>query len=250
MIEKINKFLFGPRRTPTGIISGLVFTLIGYSALYIAENVRLSDEKAMMESELASTVSYNEGYISAMAVSEEKDEEKQEIMDFFMKVVEEAPISKKLSPVSIRSLANTYVNEVAFEAFDNQEERKWFVVLMAIESGFDSRAKSHAGAVGIAQVVPKYLNDFVSSCKRFDLTGAKPVDLYNPHISMMVGGCLFKLLLDRPDIKGDVSLAFIAYNAGVNSKAMKQAKNWLNITNTETANYFAKASRVKMLIEK
>jgi hypothetical protein len=73
-----------------------------------------------------------------------------------------------------------------------------------IESGFDHRAVSPRGAIGVLQIMPRLASE------HFDVD---PEMLFDPDINIRVGLLHMKYLLERFDDNIDLSLA--AYNAGV-----------------------------------
>ena len=72
--------------------------------------------------------------------------------------------------------------------------------VIVVESGFNSRALSPKGAMGLMQLMP-------ATARRF---GA--FDLYDPHQNIAAGASYLKFLMNR--FGNDVSLALAAYNAG------------------------------------
>jgi soluble lytic murein transglycosylase-like protein len=126
------------------------------------------------------------------------------------------------------------IDRVTLKIFDNNKEiTEGFITLVAMESAFKPSSKSHAGAVGYAQIIPKYAMEFASHCS-LDVT---PEDVYEPEINLMLGACLFKHLREE---YGNVSLTLVAYNSGKFSKQMKDMKAMKNLSNLETAGYVAK----------
>jgi hypothetical protein len=81
--------------------------------------------------------------------------------------------------------------------------------LIATESGFDARARSPKGAVGLMQVMPE-------TAQRYGVTGDKkhPVDkkLFDPGVNISTGAKYLRYLLDL--FPGRLDLALAAYNAG------------------------------------
>jgi soluble lytic murein transglycosylase-like protein len=72
--------------------------------------------------------------------------------------------------------------------------------LIKVESNFDARAVSRAGAMGLMQIMPENLETLHIK------------DPFDPLESIMGGACYFKKLLRRYD--GRLPLALAAYNAG------------------------------------
>lgn len=76
--------------------------------------------------------------------------------------------------------------------------------LVRAESGFDQRAVSPAGAVGLAQVLP--------ATGRLFIPGITAAQLQRPEVNLRIGFRLLSQLLDR--YRGDLRLALVAYNGG------------------------------------
>jgi hypothetical protein len=72
-----------------------------------------------------------------------------------------------------------------------------------VESGYDHRAVSPKGAIGVLQILPQYV------CQEYDIT---PDMLFDPDVNIRIGLAYMKYLLARFDANLDLSLA--AYNAG------------------------------------
>lgn len=77
--------------------------------------------------------------------------------------------------------------------------------LVFAESSFRKRVQSHVGAVGPAQIRPRYWREF---CGR--------ADLYDPEQNIYCGAQVLGYLFERCD--GDRACALSAYNIGINSK--------------------------------
>jgi len=72
-----------------------------------------------------------------------------------------------------------------------------------VESGYDHKAVSSKGAIGVLQLLPQYV------CQEYDIT---PDMLFDPDVNIRIGLAYMKYLLARFDANLDLSLA--AYNAG------------------------------------
>jgi len=72
--------------------------------------------------------------------------------------------------------------------------------VIVVESGFNSRAVSKRGAVGLMQLMP-------ATARRFGV-----LDLYDPRQNVRAGAVYLKFLIDR--FGHDLRLALAAYNAG------------------------------------
>ena len=84
--------------------------------------------------------------------------------------------------------------------------------LVQLESGFNVRATSRVGAVGLAQVMP-------STAVHFDRTVTRE-KLYDPQTNLRIGFKYLRRLIRS--YKGDVRLALLAYNLG--EDAVDQAR--------------------------
>ena len=76
----------------------------------------------------------------------------------------------------------------------------------SVESGFDDRACSHKGAVGLLQVMPATGREVAVRL------GLKSWDLYDPEDNALIGATYLKERIKR--YRGDLHLALAAYNAG------------------------------------
>lgn len=75
--------------------------------------------------------------------------------------------------------------------------------IVKIESRFDPRARSGAGAIGLLQVMPRTATYYDSTLRA--------EDLYEPEINLRIGFRYFRYLLER---YGDLRTALLAYNRG------------------------------------
>jgi soluble lytic murein transglycosylase len=85
--------------------------------------------------------------------------------------------------------------------------RALLLALVRQESGFDARAQSGAGAVGLMQIMPDTARAL----------GARVSKLRDPAANLAVGQLYLRQLLADPSVKGDLFLMAIAYNAGPGS---------------------------------
>ena len=138
--------------------------------------------------------------------------------------------------------------EKASQEYNLDEELIYAVI--KTESGFDSNAKSDAGAMGLMQMMPESF-EWVQ-----DLRGEsyKTSQLYNPEINIDYGCYLLKYFLDTYE---DEECAVAAYNAGfVVSKWLKDekyssdGKTLESIPYNETAHYVEKVESAKEMYKK
>ncbi|MFQ5994103.1 MAG: lytic transglycosylase domain-containing protein [Acidiferrobacterales bacterium] len=110
-----------------------------------------------------------------------------------------------------RHYAQTYIDA----ANEYHLDARLLLFLALVESSFDAHAKSHKGALGMMQVMPKvWLEniDFIADDK----------DLMDPYLNIHAGAHVLRHYLDRAD--GNVKLALLMYNRGegtVNKEILK-----------------------------
>jgi soluble lytic murein transglycosylase len=98
--------------------------------------------------------------------------------------------------------------------------------LIRTESAFQNAVISHAGAVGLAQLMPATAEDMANRIRRaggpdfFD--EERRLDLYDPNLNVHIGSFYLNLLMGRFE---DIKLALMAYNGGMNRVRRWQAAN-------------------------
>jgi len=153
-------------------------------------------------------------------------------------------VKAPLSPVVRLTTAQLLVG-IANNIFTNLEQKKQWVTLLSIESRFDQSAESPAGAIGIGQLMPQFVQTFAGHC---GIKGIKVEDIRDRVVNATLSACLFRHLIEN--VEGNsVHLALSAYNAGFESKTYKDLKNLRNI-NPETANYITRFSYVSETTER
>jgi soluble lytic murein transglycosylase-like protein len=144
----------------------------------------------------------------------------------------------KISDFQKQIIAQAIVR-VSGDVFENIEERKWAVVLVNNESGFDKNAKSPSGAVGLSQVMPQFIEEFSGHC---GIKGVEKNDVFEIETNLLLGFCRFKHLLRN--YGGVYSTALAAYNGGKNAKSVKELQSLARITTQETLQYIARFTHV------
>lgn len=122
----------------------------------------------------------------------------------------------RLSAARVLALADV-VGRVAVRTFSEAEHRRAFASLVCIESRFEAGAKSPVGAVGLAQVMPQYAQEFAADC---GLPRLEPGDVEDPLVNLQLGACRFRALLREFD--GNVALALAGYNSGAGSSTTRR----------------------------
>ena len=121
--------------------------------------------------------------------------------------------------------------------------------IINIESGWDEKALSSSGAVGLMQVMPATAKEVA---EKLSLTDYSDDGLYNRKTNIEIGCFYFRYLLDNFD--NDENLALCAYNAGPNTIRSWQENNeyWdgeklIKIPYPETEKYVKKAKTNKKI---
>ena len=99
------------------------------------------------------------------------------------------------APEKVKDLAQLWANEFDLDPY-------LVLAVIAVESGFESKAVSHKSAMGLMQLIP-------ATAERF---GVK--DVFDPSENVRAGSEYLRWLLDH--FKGDLKLALAGYNAGEN----------------------------------
>ena len=118
-------------------------------------------------------------------------------------------IYKKL-PIKYESFVEKYSAEYNIDKF-------FVYAVINTESGFDPNAESHAGAIGLMQILPntaQWLNE------KYEL-GYDSIVLTDPETNIRIGTCYIAYLNERFGFDTDLVLA--AYNGGEGN-----VRSWLN----------------------
>ncbi len=97
------------------------------------------------------------------------------------------------------------VIQTVCEQFDI--DKSTFYALVNVESSFNPRAKSNAGAIGLTQLLPSTA-EYICVKNNIDFAN---IDLYNPADNLYVGAMYLRYLIDKFDT---TYTALAAYNAG------------------------------------
>lgn len=174
---------------------------------------------------------------SAFSDTQKKEAEDQKLGQYIMFIM--GMRDTKMSEFQRQLMAQTIVR-VSGNVFDSYEERTWFVVLINNESGFDRIAKSPAGAVGLTQVMPQFIEEFGGHCGLKDIN---VTEVFDTEVNLTLGACRFKHLL--VNYNGVYSTALAAYNGGKNAKSVKDLQKLAKLTTEETLQYIVRFTHVK-----
>jgi soluble lytic murein transglycosylase len=97
-------------------------------------------------------------------------------------------------------------------------DRALLYAIVRAESGFDPEAESHAGALGVMQIIPSTAE---AMAKRIDIPYAGPASLRDPAVNLAIGQAYLERLRDTWFIGDSIIHIAIAYNAG-----LKRAEEW------------------------
>ena len=98
-----------------------------------------------------------------------------------------------------------YEKEVISASLNNGIDKTVVFAVIKVESGFNERAVSDKGAVGLMQITPKTA-EYIAALK-----GISDYDLFLPKTNIDFGVFYIKYLLNK---FGNIKTALIAYNAG------------------------------------
>lgn len=131
------------------------------------------------------------------------------------------------------------ISRIAAERMSSRDRQEAYILLLCIESKYNPEARSKSGAVGMAQLVPRYAAEFADDCGMGKL-GAN--DVYDTETNITVGACYFNLLLNH--YNGSTAQALAAYNSGLDSPTVRRLGN-IEDGHPETNGYLAKFYTLK-----
>lgn len=139
------------------------------------------------------------------------------------------------------------LDEAAIKRWPQDEEKRvWWWIVLCMESGFNPNvAPSSAGAIGIGQIMPEYAAEFAKQC---NLPAPTPLELKKLEVNIAISSCRLSYLFEL--FSGDAALALAAYNAGVNSRAIKFIRqNKTRSINRQTLGYLAFAFSLRQKLD-
>jgi len=99
-----------------------------------------------------------------------------------------------------------YAEDIKIIADEYEIAPELVAAVVKAESGFNRKAKSPKGAVGLMQLMPETA-EYVAEMIDYN----KPIDLYNAKCNLKLGTAYLRYLFDKYDCE---KLAICAYNAG------------------------------------
>ena len=137
------------------------------------------------------------------------------------------------------------------EAAKNRLDPAWVAAEIRAESIFNPKARSHANAMGLMQVLP---STGMATAKRIGLPWRGADSLYEPETNIILGTAYLRQMLDK---YGQPYVAIAAYNAGPAPVARWQSQRpgmepafWIEtVSYKETRDYIARVLAFSMLYD-
>ena len=147
---------------------------------------------------------------------------------------------KIMYPVKYRAEIGRYAGEYGFEPY-------LILAVIKTESGFDTNAKSGAGAVGLMQLMPATARFIADKAEIFE-GDIGEADLYDPDVNIRLGCAYLRYLMCR---FGNLRLCLCAYNAGegnvaawlIDPRYSTDGKSLYKIPFKETEKYYKRVER-------
>lgn len=157
------------------------------------------------------------------------------------------------SRVMMRFYPQDYSEYVSYYSAEYNVDEALVYSVIRTESGFRAEVESHAGAIGLMQIMPETF-EWLQNLADGEITHSES-ELLNPEINIKYGTYFLKYLLDH--YNGNEKLAVAAYNAG-----SANVDSWLgdssysndgvelhSIPFTETSQYIQRVENTKAVYE-
>ena len=178
---------------------------------------------------------------SKISFLNQTEKENQKLGEYVLDMMN---IHKANLPEYQKQMLAQAIVRVSGNIFSNFQERAAATNLVANESNFKKNAKSDAGAVGLSQIMPAFVDEFAQHC---NIKGINKDDLYDVETNLTLGFCRYKHLVEffykKSPERGEETArltALAAYNGGKDAKSVKEFQNIVNISNEETSGYITK----------
>lgn len=148
----------------------------------------------------------------------------------------------KLSDARKQVLARAIVR-ISNDVFENDDNRRAYIAVVAIESGFMKYAQSPTGPKGLTQVAKATFTEAMKDCGVVNLNED---DVWETDINLYAGACYFRKLLDITN--GDPYMAIVMYNQGPNSDSAKSYEKHGSTDNIEALKYVFKFTYLKRVV--
>jgi len=166
------------------------------------------------------------------ATAEAQEEADTKLGQYTLNMMElvRSPLSQLRRQVVARNVV-TVTNSI----FTQEDHKKAFIAVLAIESRFDRLAQSPTGPKGISQTAKQAFNEGIKYCSDLKHDDS---DVWETEIGLLAGACYFRMILENTG--NDVFASIVAYNQGLNSDAFKSFKRSGDVQNTEALKYVTK----------
>ena len=171
-----------------------------------------------------------------------KEEADSRLGQYAINAMYKAGAKDRLSDAKKQILARAIVR-VSNDIFDTEDNKKAFIAVLAIESGFNRFAQSPTGPKGYAQLAKASFHEAMGDC---GVANLKDEDVWETDLNLYAGACYFKKLLENNG--GDPYMAIIGYNQGPNSEALKTYSKYGSMDSLEALKYVAKFTFLKRSI--
>lgn len=137
-------------------------------------------------------------------------------MEFYFYAIRTLALTNSWDDLTIR-FPVAYKNIVINEAKNRNINPNWAFAILRQESAFNERVKSHAGAMGLMQLMPGTAKQ---TAQKFDILLTKTEDILNPKTNIQLGTAYLSQVYTT--FQNNRILASAAYNAGPS-----RVKQWL-----------------------
>jgi len=148
----------------------------------------------------------------------------------------QAGAQNKLSKAKMQVLARAIVR-VANDIYTNEDNKKAFIMVIAIESAFNRFAQSPTGPKGYGQLAKASFKEAMNDC---GMTDVNEEDVWEQDLNLYAAACYYKKLLNQRN--GDTYASAIAYNQGPNSLSDKTYRKNGRLEEKEPMQYLSKFS--------
>jgi soluble lytic murein transglycosylase-like protein len=177
-----------------------------------------------------------------LAKYKEREELNDKLGQYAINMMYSTAGGQKLSDAKKQILARAIVR-IANDIFENEDNKRAYIAVLAIESQFNKFAQSPTGPKGLAQLAKATFKEAMADCGVTDLHDD---DVWETDLNLYAGACYFKKLLEV--YKGDPYIAIVAYNQGPNSESAKTYAKSGHLTEMEPLKYVAKFSFLKRTV--
>lgn len=176
----------------------------------------------------------NDRALAELKQYKDQEEADQRLGQYAINMMYVAGAKDTVSDAKKQVLARAIVR-VANDIFSSEENKRAFIMMLAIESAFQKFAQSPTGPKGYSQVAKAAFYEAMEHC---GVTGVNEDDVWETDLNLYAGACYYKKLLIK--YNNDPYIAIVAYNQGPNSVSAKSyAKNG-SLKEIEPLKYVAK----------